>query len=52
MVPIETFVEFNVTAAAAVDDSSETKGFVLPQASGGPAKKDWKPKRFDDGQGR
>lgn len=52
MVPIHTFVEFNVTAAAAADDATETRGFVLPQASGGPAKKDWKPKRFDESPGR
>ena len=48
MVPIHTFVEFNVTASATEDDSAtERKGFVLPQARGGPAKKDWKAKRFE-----
>jgi murein DD-endopeptidase MepM/ murein hydrolase activator NlpD len=48
MVPIETFVQFNVTAAAVADEAPEPKGFVLPQSSGGPARKDWKPKPFDD----
>jgi murein DD-endopeptidase MepM/ murein hydrolase activator NlpD len=46
MVPIHTFVAYNLTAAA-TDDTPQPKGFVLPESKGGPAKKDWKLKRFD-----
>jgi murein DD-endopeptidase MepM/ murein hydrolase activator NlpD len=47
MVPIETFVQFNLTAAAD-EEAAEPAGFVLPDTKGGPAKKDWKPKRYDE----
>lgn len=45
MVPIHTFVAYNLTADA--DAASPTNGFVVPESKGGPAKKDWKPKRFE-----
>jgi murein DD-endopeptidase MepM/ murein hydrolase activator NlpD len=44
MIPIHTFVAFNTVAEA--DDSPSGKGLVLPDSNGGPAKKDWKPKRY------
>lgn len=47
MVPIHTFVAYNVTAPA-TEESARPKGFVLPESSSGPAKKDWKPNRFQD----
>ena len=44
MVPIHTFVPYK--GPDEEDDTPTRKGLVLPESSGGPAKKDWKPKRF------
>ena len=44
MVPIHTFVPYK--GPDDPEDGPAQKGLVLPDSSGGPAKKDWKPKRF------
>lgn len=46
MVPINTFVAFNVVGPS--EEAEEPKGFTLPSSKSGPAKKDWKPNRYDD----
>lgn len=49
-VPINTFAQYNLAEPA--EESAEPKGFILPGAKGGPAKKDWKPNRYEDLLGR
>ena len=47
LVPVNTFVQFNLSAAAEESLATEEKGFIVP-GGGTPVKKDWKPSRYDD----
>jgi murein DD-endopeptidase MepM/ murein hydrolase activator NlpD len=47
MIPINTFAQFNLTTAA--EETPPAKGLRLPAGAGtAPARKDWKPNRFND----
>jgi murein DD-endopeptidase MepM/ murein hydrolase activator NlpD len=49
MVPVNTFAQFNITASAVDDSEDQPQGFVVPSGSKAPpAKKDWKPNRYED----